>query len=102
MSASKAKGRSLENLVTETLNTNGIPAQRIPLSGSLGGQYSDDVIIGTIEKPISRLECKFRESISMQLWDWSEDVDYLVLKRSRKQPLVLMSLDKFIKLYKGK
>lgn len=100
MSKAKDKGRALENLIVKTLNDAGITSERIPLSGSLGGKYVGDVIIGSIDKRIATIECKFRQAISMQLWDWfAESDDYLVIKRNHKKPLILMDMDQFIKLY---
>lgn len=100
MSKAKDKGRRLENLVVKTLTDNDISAKRIPLSGSLGGEYTDDVVIGTIENPIARIECKNREQISKNLWEWLEGVDYLVVKKNQHKPLVIMDMDKFIEIIK--
>lgn len=101
MSKSKDKGRRFENQIADALTTNGIPSERIPLSGSFGGKYDSDVIIGTPEEPIAKIECKNRESISKQLWEWLDGNDYLAIKRNHHKPLVIMDLDQFIKLYKG-
>ena len=104
MSASKDKGRRAENLIVEELKQHGIPAIRIPLSGSLGGQFADDVVIGTIDNPLHRIEVKNRESIGDYIWDWlaqSKGTDYLVLKKNRKKMLVVMDIDHFVELYKG-
>lgn len=98
MSASKDKGRRLENMTVDLLAEYGIAAERIPLSGSLGGKYSSDVVIGSVDKPLGRIECKNRESLSAQLWEWLEPVDFLVLKRNHKKPLVMMSFDQFAAL----
>ena len=102
MSKARDKGRRLENLIALQLTSSGIPAERVPLSGSLGGKYKDDVVIGTIDNPIARIECKNRENLSMLLWDWKEGCDYLVIKRNHKSPLFVLSVDQFIELYKGK
>jgi hypothetical protein len=58
----KNKGRRLENLVANTLMSNGIPAERTPLSGSLGGKYRSDCIIGTRDNILRTIECKSRLS----------------------------------------
>ena len=99
MSKAKDKGRRLENIVVKTLNDNDIPAKRVPLSGSLRGEYSDDIVIGTIEQPIARIECKNREQISKNLWEWLDNVDYLIVKKNQYKPLVIMDMDKFIELW---
>ena len=105
MSKSKDKGRRFENEVAAKLTDNGIPAERIPLSGSFGGKYNCDVVIGTPEEPIAKIECKYRESISKQLWEWFEQgdgSDYLAIKRNFHKPLILMDMEQFINLLKGK
>lgn len=102
MSSQKDKGRRLENYVVEQLNQAGIPAERIPLSGSLGGKYKDDVIVGDLENPTARIECKNRESIADYMWEYLDPVDYLVLKKNNKKPLVVMRLDQLIELLQVK
>ena len=100
MSKQKDKGRRLENEIARTLTEGGIPSERIPLSGSFGGKYDCDVVIGTPDAPKAKIECKFRENISLQLWDWLEGNDYLMIRRSNKKPLVVMSIEEFIRLRK--
>lgn len=100
MSAAKDKGRRAENMVVKALTDNGIPAMRVPLSGSLGGIYSSDVVIGSIEHPVYRIECKNRESIADYMWTYLEPVDFLVLKKNHKPALVVMELDQFMSLLK--
>ena len=99
MSKAKDKGRRLENMVADYLTDNGIPSQRVPLSGSLQG-YPGDVVIGTCEHPTAQIECKNRESMSKQLWEWLEGNDYLVIKRNQCKPLVVMTMEDFVELKK--
>lgn len=100
MSAKKVKGCALERWVSERLNENEIPAERTPLSGMIGGKYGNDVITGTRDNIVDSIECKNRESNPIRFWEWIEDDDFLVLKRNRKKPLVVMEFDRFIDLYK--
>lgn len=99
MSKAKNKGRRFENVVADKLTENNIPAERIPLSGSLGGKFDCDVVIGTPDNPIAKIECKHREKISKELWEWLEGNKYLAIKRNNYQPLVMMTLEDFIQLY---
>lgn len=101
MSKSKDKGTRFETWLARHLTEEGIDSERCPGSGALGGKYDMDVVIGTPEKPIAKIECKHRESISKQLWDWLEGDDFLVIKRNHKKPLVLMPLDTFVEMVKG-
>jgi len=85
-------------MVADYLTERGVPAERVPLSGSLGGKYSDDIVLGTIDHPEGRIECKNRESIGDYLWKWLETATYLVLKKNHKQMLVVIPIDEFIRL----
>lgn len=98
MSRSKDKGRRLETQVVDLLTSAGIPAERVPLSGGIGNKYSDDVVIGSIDSPQARVECKNRESLAEYLWDYLDPVDYLVLKKNHKKPLVVMDFERFVAL----
>lgn len=98
MSRSKDKGRSFEHQVADTLTENGIPARRVPMSGMLRGLGDDldgDVIITDTNE---KIECKFRQNISVQLWDWLSGNDYLAIKRNHKEPLIVLTLEQFIRL----
>lgn len=102
MSKAKDKGRRAENMVADALVEAGIPSERVPLSGAIGGKYSADVVIGTIDKPLGRIEVKNRESLNAQIWEWLDPVDYLVLKRNHKPALVVMEMTDWIELVKDK
>lgn len=99
MSRSKDKGRRAEHAVVTALNQAGIDAKRQPLSGSLV-DYKGDVVLADG----SRIEVKHRENIAEYLWQWlaQGDASYLVIKKNNHKPLVLMEIDKFIDLFKGK
>lgn len=98
MARSKQKGTRFENTIADHLTNNGIPSERIPLSGSLGGKYDSDVVIGTPDDIKAKFECKNRENIAKTLWEWLEGNDYLALKRNHYKPLVLMTLEEFTRL----
>lgn len=98
MSKQKDKGRRFENEIATALSDAGIHSERIPLSGSFGHRYDCDVVIGTPENPQGKIECKYRENISMQLWDWLEGNDYLAVRRNNKKALIIMPIEEFIRL----
>lgn len=100
MSKTKAKGTRFENMVADTLTKNGVPAERIPLSGSLGGKYGSDVVIGTPENPKATIECKNRESIGKYIWEWIEKHDFLAIKRNHHEPLVVVRLEMFAEMFR--
>ena len=98
MSKSKDKGTRYETWLANHLTESGIPSERCPGSGALGGKYDMDVVIGTPETPIAKIECKHREAISKQFWEWLDGDDFLAIKRNRMKPLVVMPLDTFVEL----
>lgn len=101
MSKAKDKGRRLENEVVEALEARGVACRRMPNSGAFGGDLKDDVVIGSIEKPWKRGECKYRESFMRALWDWlAEGVDFLVIRRNHHEALVIIPLATYIDLIK--
>jgi hypothetical protein len=97
-SKSKQKGYRLEADVVRRLKEAGINAERIPLSGSMGGKYSSDVVIGTPDDPHVRIECKNRESLPEYLWRLLGPVDWLVLKKNNHPALALIRFDDLIRL----
>ena len=89
MSKSKAKGTRTENVIVKLHTDLGIEAERMPLSGSLGGKYSDDVLIaGTV-----RAEVKARKNGEgfKTLETWMKNCPIMFLKRDRVEPLIVMT-----------
>lgn len=89
MSRSKDKGRRAEHAIVALHTAIGVEAERMPLSGSLGGKYRDDVLIaGTV-----RAEVKSRKNGEgfKTLEAWMKDCPLLFLKRDRVAPMVVMT-----------
>ena len=101
MSRAKDKGTRFENEIARILTEHDLPSERVPGSGSLGGKYDCDVVIGTPEEPKGKIECKHRENIGRHIWDWLKGNDYLAIKKNHKKALIIMDLQKFIKLLKA-
>lgn len=101
MSFAKSKGYRFEKEVADTLTNSGIDAERVPLSGSFGGKYDCDVVIGTPEQPKAKIEAKYRENINKDIWVWLKGNDFLALRRNKHKALIVMDIDKFIELYKA-
>lgn len=90
----KRKGSRVEREIVNYLNNKGIPAKRVPLSGSTG--FKGDIIIdGSL-----RCEVKARKDGFKQIYKWLEGNNYLFIKANRKPVLVIMEIDEFIKLLK--
>jgi hypothetical protein len=76
-----------------------IEGTKVPLSGAMGGEFSNDV------KGLGlSFEVKARATGFKTLYDWvldeREKPDALALKVDRKPWLVVMTLDKFMELMK--
>ena len=80
---------------------------RVPLSGSVGGDYGSDLrvsVCGNVEP----VECKTRKRAWMDLFGWlaaakpdTPAPKYLFIKADRTDTLVVMSLAEFARLSKG-
>ncbi|PMQ02383.1 MAG: hypothetical protein CBR30_01705 [Dictyoglomus sp. NZ13-RE01] len=92
---SKRKGYRIEYELVKKLNERGINAKRIPLSG--GSWLKGDILIDNFICEVKARANGFRE-----IYKWLEDKDFLFIKADRKDYLVVMSLDKFINLMRGK
>lgn len=101
---SRAKGDRFEGEVVKTFLADGIPAQRVPLSGAAGGMFGGDVQIigGGGSSPLVplKLECKVRARAWKAEYGWLEGNYALVVKRDRSEPLVIMRLSDFTRLIK--
>lgn len=97
MSKSKDKGRRAEHAVVALHTAVGVEAERVPLSGSLGGKYSDDV-----DLPYGKAEVKARKTGSgfKTLEGWMKTCAALFLKRDRAPFLVVLTQDAYVDLVK--
>jgi len=90
---SKAKGRAGEKEFADLIG-----GKRVPLSGALGGEFTNDVVA-----PNSwRIEVKRRASAFATIYSWVEDQrekpDAVAFRADRKPWLVVMTVDKFNEL----
>lgn len=100
---SKKKGYAGEAEVTKLLNSRGIDAKRVPLSGSLkSDELSCDIVLGNGK----RIEVKRRKSGLTTIRKWlNEDPNssYVFFREDgdKNDWLVTMPVDEFIELAKG-
>ena len=94
---SRQKGDRMERAVVNAFLDMGIEAQRIPLSGAMGGEFSGDVIIGS-EK--FRGECKSRASGFAQIYKWLDNCALLFVKRDRSETIVCLRMADFLEIYR--
>tara|TARA_R110002012_G_scaffold1496_6_gene6493 strand:- start:734 stop:1087 length:354 start_codon:yes stop_codon:yes gene_type:complete len=95
------KGNRIERNLVNKLKEQGIAAERVPLSGALGGQHFGDIVLPSGD----RCEVKGRAA-SRIFWKlikkYITGVSYLVLVEDRQPPLVVMHWDDFVKYQKLK
>tara|TARA_R110000824_G_scaffold43759_3_gene127708 strand:- start:9101 stop:9517 length:417 start_codon:yes stop_codon:yes gene_type:complete len=86
-SKERIKGNRIENEIVKLHQGLGFTAERVPLSGQVGGSYSGDVVIEGL-----RAEVKARKSGSgfVTLEKWMGDNDLLFLRKDRQPPMVCM------------
>jgi Holliday junction resolvase len=94
---SRAKGNRFETQCVKELAELGIVAKKVPLSGSLGGEHSHDLVIGG-----KRVECKTRKRAWTDLFGFlQKGPNYLMIKADRTDTLVVMALSEFAELLRG-
>lgn len=101
----RQRGDRFEREVVVDLFNMGVPAKRVPLSGSAGGEFGGDVRADVCGER-SIIECKMRKDGFTPLYNWlagSEGVvpDYLAIRQDNHKTLVVMPLETFAKLAKG-
>ncbi|MDQ3397870.1 MAG: hypothetical protein M3511_08895 [Deinococcota bacterium] len=94
----KRKGDRNERELVKHLEAAGIPAKRVPLSGSAKG-YPGDVCATLAGRELC-LEVKARRDFKA-LHAWLEHRDGLILKADRKEPLMVLRLSDFLKVLGG-
>jgi Holliday junction resolvase len=96
----KTKGTYHEKWIVDWLNDMGIPAKRQPLSGSLGGEWSGDVIVQLMGHRLVG-EVKYRD-LSGFPSPFSvltnRDIAFYKRRRGAPQVVVVMSGDTFQRL----
>ena len=89
--ASRDKGNRLERAIVKLLQDAGLAAERVPLSGAAGGSYLGDVTCPCLGRDLV-VEAKARAGGFIQLYQWLQDRDVLVVKADRRDPLVVIPL----------
>lgn len=93
---SKNKGKRGEREVVRLLREAGFEARRTaPLQAGESSLGDPDV---ELDKRF-KIEVKRRKSGLKHLYDWLKDADFLFVRADRKDYIVAMSLETFLKLY---
>jgi hypothetical protein len=98
--ASRQKGDRFERDCVHKLVEEGIPAQRVPLSGAAGGMFSSDLMVEVCGR-LEKIECKTRKRAWTDLFGWLPGNFALFIKADRTDTLVVMDLATFARLAKG-
>ena len=95
----KHKGNRVENQMVKLLLDADIPAQRIPLSGQVGGLFSGDIRIA--ENYTAEVKARKNGEGFATIQRWLGENDFLFLKQDRKSPIVVMTWEMYIALMMG-
>lgn len=93
----RQKGDRFEREVVEIFREAGVPAVRVPLSGSAGGPFDADVEI-VFEGQKHKIECKIRKRAWSDLYSWISGNFALIIRCNNQKPLVVIPLSTFSKL----
>ena len=84
-------GDRAERTVVRALQDHGLAGERVPLSGAARGRFGGDLSVSLLGRD-RRIEVKARSKGFRRLYDWLGDLDFLVLKADRREPLVDLPL----------
>ena len=100
--ASRQKGDRIERELVTLHREAGVEAQRVPLSGAAGGQFSGDLVI---QAPAGQLKAEVKARASgdgfKTLEGWLGGNDLLFLRRDRAAPLVVLPWPVYLRLLAG-
>ncbi len=95
----KHKGNRVENQMVKLLLDADIPAQKVPLSGQVGGLFSGDIRIA--ESYTAEVKARKNGEGFATIQKWLGENDFLFLKQDRKPPLVVMTWEMYTALMSG-
>src|SRR3954470_5054074 len=89
---SRDKGARTERAVVKALRDEGVAAERIPLSGAVGGRFSSDITVPILGRDV-KVEVKCRADGFREIYRWLGSENYgLVIKADRLRPLIVLAL----------
>ena len=92
---SRNKGARVEREIVNYLKEKGLDAERIPLSGAMGGSFGGDIRLFDGDKEW-RIECKSRANGFKEIYSFIEGHDAAIIKADRQDPLIVMRLKDWI------
>jgi hypothetical protein len=97
---SRSKGVRTERSIVTLLKASGLVAERVPLSGAVGGRFSGDIVLPLIGRDLC-VEVKCRAQGFRELYSWLNGRDVLIVKADRQEPLVVVRLSLGAEVAKG-
>src|SRR5262245_51264361 len=97
---SRNKGTRTERAIVRALQSEGLAAVRVPLSGAAGGRFTGDVLMSLQGRDLC-LEVKARADGFRELYSWLQGRDVLIVKADRQEPLVVVRLSLAAKFAKS-
>ena len=97
---SRSKIARAEGSIVNALQSDGIAAVRVPLSGAVGGRFAGAVILPLMGRDFC-VEVKARVDELRELYSWLNKRDVLIVKADRQEPLVVVRLSLAAEVTKG-
>jgi hypothetical protein len=89
--APRQKGNREERHLVALLQDAGFAAERVPLSGSAGGNFAGDLSVPLLGVD-RKVEVKVRGNGFRKLYKWLAERDLLILRADRLPPLIVLPL----------
>jgi Holliday junction resolvase len=97
---SRNKGARFEREVVNFLKSEGMRANRVPLSGAMEG-FKGDVLVQTrVDQPLMHFECKSLANGFKFVYESLGDNDALCIRADRQEPLIVLKLSKWTEQFK--
>jgi Holliday junction resolvase len=89
--ASRDKGGREERALVKILQAAGFSAEKIRLSGAMGGRYAGDISLPLLGRDL-KVESKVRNNGFKNLYAWLQGSHLLIVRADRREPLVVLPL----------
>lgn len=96
---SRDKGARTERALVRYLQEAGFAAERIPLSGAMGGKFKGDISVPVLTHDWT-IEVKCRADGFKQIYDYLDGANAAIIKADRRYPIVCLSLDLALSILK--
>jgi|TARA_R100001530_G_scaffold105023_1_gene73221 Holliday junction resolvase len=100
--SNKRKGTRVEREMVKKLESEGIPAWRVPMSGALGGSLNSDIKVGPDKEFDVEVKARKGGGGFAVIEKWLGSNHLLFLKRNHAEPMVVMEWTMFLGLMKAK